>query len=108
MMFEWKALKGQLFEQSKTVKSSNEVLEGLQMLLKTAPDSMEAILELVKLILTISVSTAEVERGFSSLNMIKTSQRSIMLKELGYMMPLTRMPWIHDQMHVDADLQIRL
>ena len=72
------------------------------MLLKTAPDSIEAILELIKLILTISVSTAEVERGFSSLNRIKTSQ------ELGYTMPLTRMPWIHGQMHADTNLQSRL
>ena len=48
---------------------------------KTAPYSIKTILELVKLILTIDVSTAEVERGFSSLNGIKTFQWSIMSQE---------------------------
>ena len=81
MIFEWNALKGQLFQKSKAVKTSQEVLEGWQMLIKTAPETIATILELVKLILTISVSTAEVERGFSSLNRIKTSQRSIMSQE---------------------------
>ena len=78
------------------------------MLLKTAPDSIEAILELVKLILTISVSTVEVNRGFSSLNRIKKSQQSTMSQEFGYTMPLTRIPWMHGQMYADADLQSRL
>ena len=59
MIFEWKALKGQLFQKSKAVKTSQEVLEGWQMLIKTAPETIATILELVKLILTINVSIIE-------------------------------------------------
>ena len=72
MIFEWKALKGQLFQKSKSVKTSQEVLEGWQMLIKTAPETIAAILELVKHILTISVSTAEQGRirGLRGLGLI--------------------------------------
>ena len=82
--FEWNALKGLLFKQTKSVKKKNvfkDVLEGLHMLLKAALDSMKTIFGLVKLTLTIRFSTAGDERGFSLLNRIKTSQWSIMSQE---------------------------
>ena len=60
---------------------SKDVLMAYKQLILTSPPSLLRIIELVKLVLTISVSTAEVERGFSCLNRIKSDTRATMTQD---------------------------
>ena len=47
-------------------------------LLKSQPEGMQNILSLVELMMSLSVSTAKVERGFSEMNQEKTDKRTRM------------------------------
>ena len=91
---EWQALKGRLQQQSKEIKdkykkkkeeayviTSTDVLKAYKHIIRMAPPSLVNILEVIKLVLTINVSTAEVERGFSALNRIKTETRARMSQD---------------------------
>ena len=56
--------------------SGKNVLDIHTDLLRISPPNLSNIIIMIKLLLTISVSTATVEHSFSTLKRIKTSQRS--------------------------------
>ena len=47
-------------------------------ILKENPESFKNFLSLIKIMMTISLSTAVVERGFSNMNLVKTSTRTLL------------------------------
>lgn len=81
MQMEWCALKGRVKERAKDAKTSQDVLNIYGHIIRLAPDNLVNIIILVNIMMTISVSTAIVERGFSALNRIKTPQRATMSQE---------------------------
>ncbi len=60
------------------MRTSSDVLSAYTGLIRLAPLNLKHIITLIKIMMTLSVSTAEVERGFSALNRIKTPQRATM------------------------------
>ncbi len=78
---EWCALKSRLREPATQMRTSQDVLKSYSAILRVAPDNLANISTLVKIMMTISSSTAIVERGFSALNRIKTPQRATMSQE---------------------------
>lgn len=78
---EWTSVKSRLTSKANNVQSGTDVVDVFSNILLINPPNLKNIITLIKLMLTISVSTAVVERGFSSLNRIKTSLRSTMTQE---------------------------
>ena len=68
---EWPALKAHVVK-----LRTSSMLDVYRGLVKDPPSHLKNILVLVELMLTVSPSTAQCERGFSSMNKIKTSQRN--------------------------------
>ena len=77
----WSSLKSRGKDLAEKARNSQDVLSFYVKMHQLNLSSLVAINRLVKLMLTISDSTAAVERGFSTLNRIKTPQRSQMSQE---------------------------
>ena len=46
--------------------------------MKESPDNFKNFVSLIKIMMTISMSTAVVERGFSHMNLVKSSTRTLL------------------------------
>ncbi len=104
---EWVALKSRISPRARNTRSGKDVLDVYTDILRIAPSNLDNIAILIKLMMTISVSTAVVERGFSALNRLKTSLRSTMSQEClrSHLMISINTPPVAEYNAADAAIQ---
>ena len=73
---QFSTLKGRL--RSKRMLRSSDVVDAYATIIRQQDECFKYVIIVLKLLMTVSVSTVEVERGFSALNWIKTPQTATM------------------------------